>query len=89
MDRNEYLDSIDLSKPIYEEEETILIPFEQANATYQDLVQRHKSLGASLKFHKRRLALALAKRIRQSNQPAGDWELALLDDAGLSEQERS
>jgi hypothetical protein len=81
------LDGIDLDAPLYDEETTVLIPYEQANERYQDLIRRHKNLGAASSFEKRRLALALAQSIRQAGRPATEWELALMEDAGLRKQE--
>jgi hypothetical protein len=78
---------IDLDAPLYDEEITVLIPYDEANRKYQDLVTRHKNLGASASFEKRRLALALARAIDTAGRCPTEWEMALMEDAGLRRNE--
>jgi hypothetical protein len=87
MNTNPKLTQAELDTPLYDEEITILISHAEANATYQDLVQKHKDLGCKLQHDKRRLALALAQAIRSEGRCATEWEGALLEDAGLGKLE--
>jgi len=89
MNTNPPLTEAELNAPLYDETVEILIPYEPANAKYQDLIQRHKSLGCRLHHDTRRIALALAQRIRTDGAKATDWELALMEDAGLTRTEMS
>jgi hypothetical protein len=78
------LTEAELDAPLYEFEETVYIDYAKANAVYQDLVLKHKDLGAKLAHDKRRLALALVQALREAGRPATGWELGLIRDAGIS-----
>jgi len=87
MNSKHGLTQAQLDSPLYPETTDILIPFGPANDKYQELIAKHKNLGAQLAHDTRRLALALAQRIRLDGSTATDWELALMEQAGLGQAE--